>query len=142
MDPEELRSVYWEDAVDDHGVFKGSRDELVEYIMANHDRWRATMECVFNHVVEVDPNGTTARGEVYMATYMFRDDNRGSVVDMWFGRCLDLYERRGEEWRIKHRRCVHEADISEPISSTMRLPLEQFSRGDFDRHTPGRRIGP
>jgi hypothetical protein len=142
MDPEELRRVYWEDAADEHGVFSGSRDELVDYIMANHDRWRATMECVLNHVIEFDDGGSTARGEVYMITYMFRSDSRGEVVDMWFGRCLDIYEQRNGEWRIIFRRCVREADMSEPISSTMRLPLEAFITGDFDRHVVGRPIGP
>jgi hypothetical protein len=142
MDPEELRSVYWPDAFDDHGVLKGTRDEIVDFIMANHDRWRSTMECVFNHVVELDENGVTARGEVYLVTYMFREGARGSVIDIWFGRCLDLYERRNGQWRIKYRTCVHEADMSEPITGTMRLPLESFARGSFDRHTPGRPIGP
>lgn len=142
MDPELLRSVYWEDAVDSHGLFRGNRDQLVDFIMDEHDRWRATMECVLNHLIEFDEGGRSARGEIYMITYMFRDGQRGSIIDSWYGRVLDRYEERGGEWRISERICVHEADTSEPVTGTMRLPLAEFLRGSFDRHQPGTQLGP
>ena len=140
LDRDCMRSAYWPDATDDHGVFVGNAWEFVDNCMVSHLRFRSTMHSVYTHSVELDDDGVHARGELYNVTHLFRADE--PIIDTWFGRYLDRYEKRGDEWRIMHRVCVHEGDRSEQIGSGMKLDTERFRQGSFDRPDPGRPIGP
>lgn len=143
LDPDVMRSAYWPDATDDHGNFVGNAHEFVDHCMVAHLRWRSTMHCVLNHLVEVDDE-TTARGEIYNVTYLFRppDDEGNEVVDIWWGRYLDRYECRDGEWRIAERVCVNEATMSAPIAEAMPMNVRAYRSGSFDRPAEGRPIGP
>jgi hypothetical protein len=112
----------------------------VDHCMISHLRWRSTMHCIFNHLIDLDENGLGGTGQVYNVTYLFSED--GSALDTWFGRYLDRYEQRGGEWRIAHRVCVHEGTRTDAIGATMNIPTERFRQGSFDRPAAGRRIGP
>ena len=139
LDAEEMRSAYWPDATDDHGSFVGNAWEFVDHCMTSHRRWRFTMHTIFNHTVELDgPAG--ARGEVYNLSWLERIDT--AEIDLWFGRYLDRYERRGDEWRIIERVCVHEGDRTLPPGTPMGIAADLFRQGDSDRDTPGRPLGP
>jgi hypothetical protein len=139
LDEALMKSAYWPEATDDHGVYVGDAMTFVEHCMVSHLRWRSTSHCIFNHSIELEPDGVHARGEMYNVTYLFRKDE--DVLDTWHGRYLDRYERRGGEWRIRERVCVHEGSYSGP---TLPMPIgaERFRQGSFDRPSAGRRIGP
>lgn len=139
LDADEMKSAYWPDATDDHGVFVGNAHEFADRCVGSHDRFAWTMHSTYNHVVEVDDDGASARGEAHVITHLMHGD-RGTL-DTFFGRYLDTYERRGDEWRILHRVCVHEGSRSEP-ANPMQMDATSFRQGSFDRSTPGRPIGP
>jgi SnoaL-like domain len=142
LDRDLMRSAYWPDGTDHHGGFGGNAWDFVDFVMASHTRWWSTMHNIFNHSVGLDPGGTSARGEVYNITTMFRDSRQGPVVDTWYGRYLDRYQAREGEWRILERVCVHEATTVQPITATMPLDASEFRPGSFDRPSAGRPIGP
>ncbi|MEM7094560.1 MAG: nuclear transport factor 2 family protein [Actinomycetota bacterium] len=137
LDPDEMRSAYWPDATDDHGNFVGNAHEFVDHCMTAHLKWSWTMHTIFNHTVELD-DGTMARGEAYNVSWLQRPTGE---LDMWFGRYLDRYERRGDEWRIIERVCVHEGDRTLPPGDAMPIIADTFRQGDADRSTPGRPLG-
>ena len=83
--------------------------------------------------------GERAPGEVYNVTYLFQRD--ADVLDTWYGRYLDRYEKRGEEWRIIERVCVHEGTTTEPVAR-MDIDAPSFRQGAFDRPSSGRPVGP
>ncbi|MGI9622670.1 MAG: nuclear transport factor 2 family protein [Acidimicrobiales bacterium] len=139
LDPDEMKSAYWPDATDDHGNFVGNAHEFVDYCMEAHLRWRSTMHCVLNHLVEVDDDHS-ARGEIYNVTYLFRKDE--PVLDTWWGRYLDRYEKRGDEWRIIERVCVNEGSLVTPIAEAMPMNVAAYRPGSFDRPAAGRPMGP
>ncbi len=119
LDRDTMRAAYWPDATDDHGVFVGNAWEFVDRCMGSHDRWRSTLHCVLNHLVELDPETgddapATARGEVYNVTYLIPNEGE---ISMWVGRYLDRYERRAGEWRIAARICVHEGTSLLPATT-------------------------
>jgi hypothetical protein len=138
LDAECMKSAYWPDAVDDHGVFVGNAWEFVDHCMVSHLRWRSTMHCVYNHYVELI-DADNARGESYNVTHLFRAD--ADVMDTWFGRYLDRYEKREGEWRIAHRVCVHEGTTSDALNP-MPIASDRFRQGSFDRPSAGRLVGP
>lgn len=130
LDAELMASAYWPQATDDHGVYKGLAGPFVEHCMVSHRRWRSTAHCIFNHSIELDADGVRARGEIYNVTYLFQAD--AQVLDTWHGRYLDVYEKRGQEWRILERVCVHEGTDSRPVVP-MQIAAEMFRQGSADR---------
>ena len=130
LDAELMKSAYWPEATDDHGVYQGPAYPFVDHCMQSHKRWRATSHCIFNHSISLDADGVHACGEIYNVTYLFHKDS--DSLDTWHGRYLDRYEKRGEEWRIIERVCVHEGTHSDAIEA-MAIAAEAFRQGSFDR---------
>ncbi len=140
LDGEWMKSAYWPNATDDHGVFDGNAWDFVDRCMGSHGRWRSTMHLTMNHQIEIEPGRTTARGELYNVSHLFRADS--PTLETWYGRYLDRYEKRGDEWRIIHRVCVHEGSTTQTIDATMPIAFDQFRQGCFDRPSTARPIGP
>lgn len=132
LDLEKLKSAYWPDGTDEHGSFKGNAHQFAEFCMTGHAKWRSTSHCIFNHSINLNADGFHATGEVYNVSYLFQKD--AAVLDTWHGRYLDEYEKRGDEWRIMHRVCVHEGTKSEPIAA-MEIDSTGFRQGSSDRNT-------
>jgi hypothetical protein len=134
-----MKSAYWPDAIDEHGGFVGNGHAFAEYCMTAHLKWSWTMHSIFNHTVEVDDGGLSARGELYNVTNLCRADT--GAIDTWYGRYLDRYDKRGDEWRILRRVCVHHGTHSAP-ASPMAIDTARYLDGSFDRPASGRLIGP
>ncbi len=139
LDAERMKSAYSPEATDDHGIFVGNAMEFVEMCMVAHLPWRSTSHRIFNHTIELDANGTRARGEIYNVTHLFQKD--ADVLDTWYGRYLDVYEKRNDEWRILDRVCVHEGTTTAPVNP-MEIDATRFRQGSFDRPAAGRVLGP
>ncbi|MEM1434589.1 MAG: nuclear transport factor 2 family protein [Pseudomonadota bacterium] len=137
LDAPLMKSAYWADATDDHGGFKGNAHDFVDLCMTAHLKWEATGHCIFNHSIELSADQRSARGEIYNMTWL-RGTNH---LDTWYGRYLDRYEKRGVEWRIIERVCVHEATHTQ-TRVPMDIDSDPFRQGSFDRATPGRPLGP
>jgi hypothetical protein len=105
LDRDILRSVYHEDAVDDHGMFVGSPEEFADWVVAMHDSAHLSHQhCLFNHSCDLD--GDVAHTETY---YMFAGMNReGTPLSCSGGRYLDRFERRNGRWAIAARVCVRD----------------------------------
>ncbi len=139
LDEELMKSAYWPDATDDHGVYVGPAHPFVEHCMISHKKWRSTSHCIFNHHIEIDADGIGARGEIYNVTYLFGDEE--DRLDTWYGRYLDRYEKRDDEWRIIERVCVNEGTTSAPVTP-MQIDAAAFRQGSFDRPSVQRPLGP
>lgn len=99
-----VRACYHDDAIDDHGVFVGAPDALIDWAMAYHGAFNTLHHHgVSNHWCELD--GDTAHAETY---YTFVGANREGAHTLAMGRYVDRLERRGGEWRISDRVCVNE----------------------------------
>ncbi len=134
-----MKSAYWPDAIDDHGVFVGNAWDFVDRVIATHERWAWTLHTTTNHQIDVDDDGRLARGELYNISHLMSSDR--TSVSTWYGRYLDRYEQRGDEWRIIHRVCVHEGTETRPVAP-MAIDVGAFRPGSFDRPSTGRPIGP
>jgi hypothetical protein len=141
LDAEGMRAVYWPDAVDDHGAeYRGNAWGYVDVAMESHKRWDPSLHTLQNHLVELDADGTTAGGEIYVIAYLF--EAARPVLHTWFGRYLDRYEQRGGEWRIAERVCVHEGSHTDDPLVRIPFPQQSFRQGSFDRPSVARPIGP
>lgn len=134
-----MRSVYWDDARDDHGVFNGGAQEFSEFIIREIQNWfDVTMHAIMN--VHMEFNGPVACTESYLFAYhKVRGEKRkieeifGSTylsqfdwskvdgvphVFFYGGRYVDRFEKRGREWKIAHRQVVMDWNQNE-ISSAI-----------------------
>ncbi len=131
LDEALMKSAYWPEATDHHGSYQGNAMTFAEHCMVAHLPWRATQHCITNHSIELDADASHATGEIYNLTYLFRKD--AEVLDTWWGRYLDRYEKRHGEWRIIERICVHEGTRSAPIRDAMPIDAARFIQGAVDR---------
>jgi hypothetical protein len=116
MDRALVRSCYHDDAIDDHGTFRGTADEYVEWAFRLLSRYRTTMHFVGNMLIEPDEaDGDRAFAETY-GIAMHRSDDPDPRRNLRIGfRYIDRFERRAGEWRIAQRVCTTEwVDIDDP----------------------------
>ncbi len=139
LDAEVMKSAYWPDGTDDHGVFVGNAWEFCDRCVGSHDRWTWTAHTISNHRVEFDDD-SHARGELYVHATLFQEAERKLAT--FYGRYLDTYECRDGEWRIAHRVCVHHGDFVQHVPDTMHLDVTVFRQSSFDRPANQRPIGP
>ena len=105
LDADLMRRVYWEDAVDDHGVFTGNVEEFISYSFPFMDGV-ISQHCIFNAWIDL-----IGPAEAFSETYFsgFHDFPAPEGVRLERnvgGRYLDRHEKRGNEWRIIQRTLV------------------------------------
>jgi ketosteroid isomerase-like protein len=125
-DEELIAGVYWPDATDDHGLYKGSGPAFAPYVVKALDAHALiTQHGVSNVTIELA--GSTAYVESYvLARHKIRRDGR-LVLETFGGRYTDRFEKRGGEWRIAHRQVIH--DWSNVVPITAEYPNEPFENG-------------
>jgi len=124
-----VRSLYHDDAVDDHGaMFCGGPDAFVAWLAEAVRQWEATLHSVTNSLFVID--GDVAEGEHHVRAYHRTPapDSREYVVH---GRYLDRYARRDGVWKFLHRSLAFDAAELRPTD------IEAFARLGADA-PPGR----
>src|SRR5580693_1898634 len=96
-----LRSLYHDDAVDDHGaMFRGSADEYLAWLPPVLAQFEATVHSISNALFKVE--GDAGHGELYTVAY-HRTHPPAAREILIGGRYLDRYQRRDGVWRFLHR---------------------------------------
>ncbi|WP_238364653.1 nuclear transport factor 2 family protein [Mesobacterium pallidum] len=103
-----LMSAYWPGAYDCHGATSGPVEEFYERVRGAWARGARNIHHITNVLIEF-------RGEAEAAVESyFHALQRGAGPDgverqvMLSGRYCDLFERRGDEWRIAERTVVYD----------------------------------
>ena len=109
-DADLIRSVYHEDAVDDHGIWKGLGVEFADWIVNVLKDTRQCMHLIGN--VRIELHGDAAHSETYCLS--INDD--GARHQTVYVRYIDRFERRQGEWKIASRRVVFDISRSEPCT--------------------------
>ncbi len=135
LDLDLVRSCYHPDATDDHGSFRGTRDEYVEWVGGMLSRFTGTMHLVANQLVEVDRDGDRAQSETYGVAYHHGDPPEDRRRNFTTGfRYVDRFERREGEWRIAARVAVREWTHTVTTEQHVVIPPERDGRrGRRDR---------
>ncbi len=103
-----LRSLYHEDATDDHGaMFNGSAMEFIDRLPEIMAAIQLTTHHVTNHLIALDSAGERAEGEVNIIAYHRVETPEGPQDAIIGGRYLDHYEcRDGRHWKFSARKIV------------------------------------
>lgn len=102
-DLERLESIFWPEATDDHGFFKGNALEFAKMIvpMLTKEMHR-TVHNMTNISIEFDSDDV-ARAETYCIALHEYDGAQGREELVVSGRYLDRVERRDGHWKIARR---------------------------------------
>lgn len=108
-DEELIRSAYHPDALDDHGRFTGAAEDFASWVVSVlRETSVATQHTLANVLIELQ--GDAALVESTLVAYHWKVDASGERVEVFGGRYVDRFERRGE-WRIAQRTVVHDWSV-------------------------------
>lgn len=138
-DLELLRSVYHDDATDEHGVvYVGPASGFIDGFMEIMKGFELTAHYICNSSYRID--GDRADGELYFIAYhrTLGDDPKHAIVS---GRYLDNYECRSGEWRIATRKLVWDSMLTLPVDAADTAQLAalgepgRWGDGDYSYRT-------
>ena len=102
-----ISSAYWPDSVTDYGVFKGNFDEYLAWVVPGAEAITNTQHVLGQSHIEL--TGATARVETQIISYHRIDYGNADEHDIVIGgRYLDVFEKRGGEWRIAARTMLYD----------------------------------
>lgn len=107
LDDEGQASCYWPDAEIDYGFFKGKAEDFVPVVMAVERRSDRRWHMLSGLAVRLH-SSTGASAECYGIATAVRQAEGVWSGNMFGGRYLDEFEKRGDEWRIISRRYILE----------------------------------
>ena len=137
-DVELMKTVYWPDGHDAHGVFNGSADEFAEFIVREIQNWfEVTQHSICN--VHMELEGDVAYTEAYLYAYhrvkadtqkieeifgpsylagLNKSLGEEGAQDFFYGgRYVDKLQIRNGEWRIYRRTVVMDWNHNVPNSA-------------------------
>jgi hypothetical protein len=100
FDADMLRSVYWPEAIDDHGIFEGTVEEFIAWSEPQLRAAGQFVHMIGNSLIRIE--GSTAKVETYFWAVLTNPGGSGRDL-LHAGRYMDQFERRGDEWRIAAR---------------------------------------
>lgn len=122
-DQDKLRTLYHEDAIDDHGAFfKGLAMEFIDKL----PEIQAPMLILHHNITTVNlaVEGNYAEGEVYVLAYhqVATDDEPMDLIIG--GRYFDKYEKRNGLWKYSERAVVADwATVNTPSTTRLDHPM-------------------
>jgi hypothetical protein len=102
-DAELIRASYWQDSTTDYGVFVGSFEKYLAWVVPGSPAIPVTQHILGQSVTDLNLKGDRALVETHVTSYHrvnMGKEERDTVIG---GRYLDRLERRAGEWRIAHR---------------------------------------
>ncbi|MCK0092504.1 nuclear transport factor 2 family protein [Rhodococcus sp. HNM0563] len=136
-DSKAVSSSFWPDAIVDFGIFAGSFDDYLAWVIPGSDAVLVTQHLLGQTHIELD--GDTARAETHVTAYHRVDMGTEERDTLLGGRYLDRLEKRDGQWRIAERTMLYDWSRDEGVSADwsrglMGTPL----RGD---HFTGKAVG-
>lgn len=104
LDRELMLSCFHDDALIDQGTFKGTRENLADWVLTYHQNNQSlTQHLMTNHFCEID--GQIAHAETHVAYYGTNLSGKDSFA---VGRYIDRLECRANGWAVAARVCTTE----------------------------------
>lgn len=105
-DADLIKSCLWSDSVSDYGVYAGSRDKYLAWVVPGSEAIITTQHNLGQSLIEL--NGGVAAVETHVTSYHrvnMGEQERDTIIG---GRYLDRLEKRSGEWRIAHRTLLYD----------------------------------
>lgn len=101
-----IRAAYWPDSTTDFGIFEGSFDAYLDWVVPGSPAIVLTQHLLGQTVIEL--HGATALAETLVSSYHrvnLGSEERDFTIG---GRYLDRFEKRDGQWRIAQRTMLYD----------------------------------
>lgn len=105
-DADIIAGCFWPDASVDFGIFAGSFDEYLAWVVPGAPSIPVTLHTLGQSLIRLA--GATATVETHVTAYHRIDFGQAEHDVFLGGRYLDTVERRGGEWRIASRAMLYD----------------------------------
>jgi hypothetical protein len=126
-DHELMRSLYHQDAIDDHGAFfKGLAMQFIDQL----PDIQAPMQILHHNIttVNIALAGDYAEGEVYVLAFHQIAADQGPIDLLIGGRYFDKYQKRDGQWKFAHRAVVADwTRVEDPSRVDLQHPMIEGS---------------
>jgi len=123
-DFEQLRSLYHEDATDEHGgMFSGRAMDFIDQLPSIMEPMEVVYHFIGNMLIRVE--GDQGTGEIYSIVYHRARLPEGLYDIVVGGRYLDRYQRRAGHWKFRQRKIVMDWNQIQPSVHDPQSPLLQ-----------------
>lgn len=136
LDVELIRSAYHEDAFDDHGPFKGTREEFIAWVVPFMRReYTSTSHHLTSQTIEVD--GDVAWVETYAIVTQLKEKDGQTLQLVANTRYADRFEKRDGDWRIARRVVILDTARTDTVAAWAGTsPITSMTFGTHDRTDP------
>lgn len=111
-----VKSTFWPEATDNHGMFDGLAFDFCDWSYQNQKETKhASHHYITNVIIELD--GDTARRETSVVYVMVKSG--GQPTDVMGGRYRDFCERRDGEWKVLRRVVIFDHVAQYPSSGEL-----------------------
>jgi ketosteroid isomerase-like protein len=108
-DPQAFKDCYWEDGYDDHGFYGGDGQGFADYVIPILKQVDSSIHAITNTIIDLKGDRAFCESQWSVVHRLKKPD--GDFLDFWHqGRYLDIFEKRGGEWRILCRTIVNDMD--------------------------------
>lgn len=106
LDDEGQASCYWPEAAIDYGFFKGTAADFLPVVMQIERSSQRRWHMLSGLAIKLTSAGAAETEAYGVATGVRKQDDGTWTGNMYGGRYLDRFEKRGDEWRISRRNYV------------------------------------
>lgn len=136
-DADLIRESFWTDATFDYGVYAGSFDEYLAWVVPGADAITNTQHVIGQSFIDL--HGEKAKAETHVISYHRVEMGEGERDTCIGGRYLDQFEKREGAWRIARRVMLYDwsqdwGDAADWSTGVMGYPFTA-------EHFPGRAKG-
>jgi hypothetical protein len=113
-DPELMKTIFWDEGTDNHGMYSGSAKGFFERAYANRDLLNARYHIIgAPRIVEL-VGDAQAKVETYFHYVGVVVGDRNGTMQSCGGRYRDVFERRDGEWRVLRRVTIYDWSLATP----------------------------
>ncbi|TXC70282.1 nuclear transport factor 2 family protein [Sphingomonas ginsenosidivorax] len=128
-DADILRGCFWADASVDFGIFAGSFDAYLDWVVPGADSIPCTLHTLGQSLIQL--RGQAATAETHVTAYHRIDFGEAEHDVLLVGRYLDTLEARDGVWRIARRTMLYDwtRDLGVAVDWSQGLMGMPFLRG-------------
>ncbi|WP_322095205.1 nuclear transport factor 2 family protein [Paraburkholderia bannensis] len=130
-----LRATYWNDATDRHGPYQGTASGFCDWAMESLKTAGRMVHMIGNIMIEL--HGDSALAESYF--HAVQEERKVSDKPMevvLYGRYIDRFEKRGDEWKVAARIVVYDWSRATPIEATSEIQMFGTTRRPLGSRYP------
>jgi hypothetical protein len=112
-DPELMKTIFWDEGLDNHGMYSGTATGFFERAYRNRDLLTARYHLIAAPRVEfIDVSRAKVETSFHYAGVFV--DGTGETLGTCGGRYRDVFERRDGEWRVLRRVTIYDWSCAAP----------------------------